>query len=427
MTTTTDLAERVREQAQAAKAASRELAKLSTDVKNRSLFNAADALKARRDDILAANQRDYDDSKAAGLDEEVLDKLLITPTRLEAMIEGVRGVAALPDPIGESFDNRTLPNGLQVGRRRVPLGVIAVIFEARPDVTTDIPSLCLKSGNAAFLRGGKEAINSNGILTSIFRDAIAEAGVTPEAVQFVESTDRALVGEILKMRGLIDLVVPRGGTGLIQFVAENATMPAITGGRGVCHIFVDRRADLDMAERIIKSDKIRRPAACNAVDGILIHRDIAQEALPVIGAALADAGVELRCDPESLAVLRKHGVAHLKPVSPDDWGKEFLAYVAAIKVVDGMDEALDHIQRYGTDHSEVIITEDYASAQRFVNEVDASVVLVNAGMGFNDGGQLGLGAEVVTSTEKFHARGPIGLRELTSSKWTVFGSGQARL
>ena len=417
----------IRKQAQAAKAASRELAKLSTEVKNRALLNVAQALEAHEADILAANQRDYDESRADGLGEEVLDKLLITPNRLQAMIEGVRGVAALPDPVGESFDVRVLPNGLQVGRRRVPLGVIAIIFEARPDVTTDIPSLCLKSGNAAFLRGGKEAINSNRTLATIFRDAIAGAGVTPECVQFVESTDRALVGDILRMREHIDLVVPRGGSGLIQFVAENATMPAITGGRGVCHIYVDRRADVDMAKSIVVSDKIRRPAACNAVDAVLVHRDIAEQALPVIGAELAGAGVELRCDDDSLAVLEAHNVSNTRPASPGDWGTEFLALVAAIKVVDSLDEALDHIQRYGTEHSEVIVTEDYAAAQRFLNEVEASAVLVNAGMGFNDGGQLGLGAEVVISTEKLPARGPIGLRELTSYKWTVLGSGQVRL
>ena len=424
MTTTVD--QGLLGQAKAVKAASRLLAKVGTEVKNRALLNIAQALEVQEKEVLAANDQDYQEGKRNGLGEEVLDKLLLNPKRIASMIEGVRSIVALPDPIGESFDSRVLPNGLEIARRRVPLGVVAVIYEARPDVSVDIPSLCLKAGNGVILRGGKEAFNSNQTLSSLVRVAIAEAGLPADVVQFVASTDRALVGELLKMREQIDLVVPRGGTGLIQYVAENATMPAITGGRGVCHTYVDRTADPAMASAIAVSDKVRRPAACNSLDALLVHREIAELALPLIAAAMAKESVELRCDPESLAILERAGAGTIQPASQEDWGKEFLALVAAVKVVDGLDEAIEHIERYGSGHSEVIITEDYSAAKRFVNEVDASMVLVNAGMGFNDGAQLGLGAEVVTSTNKFHARGPIGLRELTSYKWTVYGQGQVR-
>lgn len=426
MTTTTNETDRLYEQARAAKAASKELAKLSSEVKNRALLNLADALEAREDEIMAANRADLDLSQDAGLTGEMLGRLELSAGGFRSMVASVRSVASLPDPIGQMEDVRVLDNGLRIGRRRVPLGVIASIYESRPEVTVDIPSLCLKSGNAAFLRGGKEAINCNKTLAAIVRSAIAEEGVPPDAVQFVESTDRALVAELLKMDDWIDLIVPRGGGGLIEFVEKNASMPAITGGRGVNHIYVDRSADPDMAAEIIYNAKVQKPAVCNAVDGVLVHRSIAETGLPRIGAALASADVDLRCDPDSLRILLDGGVKPIRPAEESDWGYEFCALIASIRVVDGFDQALEHIDRYGSGHSEAIITNDYAAAQRFVNEVDAAAVFVNASMRFNDGAQFGLGAEVGISTDKLHARGPMGLREITSYKWVVMGDGQVR-
>ena len=426
MTTIANEVERLHEQARAAKTASKQLAKLSTAVKNRALLNMATALEANREEILAANKLDCELNQDSGLTGEMLDRLELSQAGFVGMVAGVRTVAALPDPIGQMEDVRVLENGLQIARRRVPLGVIASIYEARPEVTVDIPALCIKSGNAAFLRGGKEAINCNKTLAGIVRDAIEQAGVPRDAVQFVESTDRALVGEMLKMKDQIDLIVPRGGGGLIAFVADNATMPAITGGRGVNHIYVDRSADRHMAVEIIHNAKVQRPAVCNAVDAILVHRSIAEVVLPMIGDSLASANVDIRCDPDSLRILLDHGVKGIRPVDEEDWGYEFSALIAAVRVVNDLDDALEHIERYGSGHSEAIITNDYAATQRFLNEVDAAAVFVNSSMRFNDGGAFGLGAEVGISTDKFHARGPMGLREITSYKWVVLGSGQIR-
>ena len=375
---------------------------------------------------MAANRADLELSQDAGLTGEMLGRLELSTGGFRSMVASVRSVASLPDPIGQMEYVRVLDNGLRIGRRRVPLGVIASVYESRPEVTVDIPTLCLKSGNAAFLRGGKEAINCNKTLAGIVRSAIAEEGVPPDAVQFVESTDRALVAELLKMDDWIDLIVPRGGGGLIEFVEKNASMPAITGGRGVNHIYVDRSADPDMAADIIYNAKVQKPAVCNAVDGVLVHRSIAETALPRVGAALASADVDLRCDPDALRILLDGGVKPIRPAEESDWGYEFCALIASIRVVDGFDEALEHIDRYGSGHSEAIITNDYAAAQRFVNEVDAAAVFVNASMRFNDGAQFGLGAEVGISTDKLHARGPMGLRELTSYKWVVRGKGHTR-
>ena len=409
-----------------ARAASRALAKTSTSVKNQALQGVADALAARKEEILAANWQDIDAGRRDGLSEQLLGRLALDGNKLEGMAGDVRKVAELADPTEESFDETTLANGLDVAKRRVPLGVIGVIYESRPNVTIDISSLCLKSGNAVILRGGKEAIRSNGVLAQITRDAIAEAGIADDAVQFVESTDRALVGEMLGMTEYIDLIVPRGSAELVRRVGREAQMPAITGGIGVCHTFVDKTADVDMAVDIAFNAKTSSPYVCNALDTLIVHSGIASEFLPKVAGRLGDAGVELRCDRRARSVIGNSNGVTVASASEEDWGTEFLALTAAIKVVDSLDEALEHIELYGSGHTDVIVTDDDSSSQRFLNEVDSGVVLVNASSRFNDGGQLGLGAEVAISTNKMHARGPIGLKELTSYKWTVVGSGQVR-
>ncbi|PKB67093.1 MAG: glutamate-5-semialdehyde dehydrogenase [SAR202 cluster bacterium Io17-Chloro-G4] len=412
--------------AKAARAASRLLSRLSADIKNRALLNIATALESQQDAVLEANQDDYAAAQKDGMDDAMLDRLLLSPERLADMASDVRRVAALPDPVGESLDMTTLPNGLLVSKRRVPLGVIASIYESRPNVTVDISVLCLKSGNACLLRGGKESLKSNTALVKLIRDAIGQAGMTPEAVQFVDNTDRALVDIILGMKEHIDLIVPRGGTGLINFVKEHAAMPAITGGVGVCHTYVDQAADLDKASDIIFNAKVQRPTVCNALDTVLVHSDVATKCLPLMAKGLAVAGVVLHCDSRALSALGPNPGIEATPANEDDWGREFLSLTAAVRVVDSLDEALEHIETYGSGHSEAIVTEDYSAAMRFLDEVDAAAVFVNASTRFTDGSQLGLGAEVGISTQKFHARGPMGLRELTSYKWVIMGSGQVR-
>jgi glutamate-5-semialdehyde dehydrogenase len=410
----------------AAKAAARRLAYLSTDVKNRALSNIAADLLAKRDRILPANQEDIAAGKASGMGEALLDRLLIDDSRLRGMSQDVLTVAALPDPVGEVFDMRTMANGLAIGRKRVPLGVIGAIYESRPNVTIDISALCLKSGNAVILRGGKEAIHTNSALVRLVLEAANRAGMPEGCVQFVDNTDRSLVEHLLKMNDYIDLLIPRGSAQLIRLVAETATMPVVTGGIGVCHTYVDRRADAGKAAAIVYNAKVQRPTVCNALDCVLIHSEIAGTCLPVIAAELAKASVELRCDERSLAILQSSTGIKTRPAVAQDWGMEFLALVAAIRVVDSLDEALEHIERYGSGHSEAIVTEDYSAAMRFLNEVDAACVYVNASTRFTDGGQFGLGAEVGISTQKMHARGPLGLKELTSYKWIIFGDGQVR-
>jgi len=411
---------------QAAKAASRRLAYLPTETKNRALANIAEDILNGCATIIEANRLDYEAAQAAGMNASMLDRLLLDGTRLEAIANDVMTVAALPDPVGEIFDMRSLPNGLQLGRKRVPLGVIGAIYESRPNVTIDISALCLKSGNAIILRGGKEAIHSNSALVDVVVGALARAGVPEGAVQFIENTDRELVGHFLKMRESVDLMIPRGGAGLINFVIEQAAMPVVSGGIGVCHTYIDRRADIDSAVAIAYNAKVQRPTVCNALDTLLVHKDIAPDYLPRLAAEWAKAGVEIHCDRRALSILGPGNDAKLVAATEDDWGKEFLALVGAVKVVDSLDEALAHIERYGSGHSEAIVTEDYASAMRFLNEADAACVYVNASTRFTDGSQFGLGAEVGISTQKMHARGPLGLRELTTYKWIIFGNGQIR-
>ena len=409
-----------------AKAASRKLAYLSSEVKNIALHNISDDLLAKKDEILAANQIDYKEAEASGMSAAMLDRLLLNPSRLESIAQDVVAVAALPDPVGEVFDMHTLPNGLLVGKKRVPLGVIGALYESRPNVTIDISVLCLKSGNAVILRGGKEAVHSNSALAEVVQEASIRAGVPEGAVQFIENTDRMLVNHLLKMNDVIDLIIPRGGAELIKFVSENATMPVVSGGIGVCHTLVDKSADIKKAVAIAFNAKVQRPTVCNALDTLLVHADIAQRYLPLVAAEWAKAGVEMHCDKRAFSILKPQPSLKLVPSVSEDWGKEFLSLVAAIKVVDSLDEALEHIERYGSGHSEAIITEEYQAAMRFLNEVDAACVYVNASTRFTDGGQFGLGAEVGISTQKLHARGPLGVKELTSYKWIIFGSGQVR-
>ena len=410
----------------AARKASRKLARLSTEDKNRVLLNLVGLLRSDQADVLSANLSDYQEAKSDGMDESLLDRLLLTSERLNGTADEVQRVAELTDPIGEVIETNSQPNGLITSRRRVPLGVVGSIYEARPNVTVDIFGLCLKSGNACILRGGKETIRSNTALVSMLRKALSDAGVTTDAVQFVDNPDRALVDHLLKMNEYIDLLVPRGGASLVKFVAENATMPAVTGGIGVCHTYVDRAADLKMAAEIVHNAKVRRPSICNALDTVLVHLEIAADGLPLIAKELTASGVELHCDNRALSILGPDAPDLAMPANEDDWGKEFLSLTAAVKVVDSLDDALEHIETYGSGHSEAIITEDDAAATRFLGEVDAAAVYVNASTQFTDGGQFGLGAEVGISTQKFHARGPMGLKELTSYKWVIVGKGHVR-
>ena len=411
---------------QAAQKASRKLARLSTEDKNAVLMNLVDLLRSDQKDVLEANRADYEEAESEGLEESLLDRLLLTSDRLNGTADEIQRVAELPDPIGEVIETSSLPNGLTTSRRRVPLGVVGSIYESRPNVTIDIFGLCLKSGNACILRGGKETIRSNTALVTVLRKALTKAGVTTDVVQFVDNPDRVLVDAMLKMDGYIDLLVPRGGASLVKFVAENATMPAVTGGIGVCHTYVDRSADLEMAAEIVHNAKVRRPSICNALDTLLIHSEVAVNGLPIIAKALSASGVELRCDNRALSILGPHSSEVAIPANEDDWGREFLSLTAAVKVVDSFNDALEHIETYGSGHSEAIVTEDKSAATRFLDEVDAAAVYVNASTQFTDGGQFGLGAEVGISTQKFHARGPMGLKELTSYKWVVVGKGQVR-
>ncbi len=428
--TTAPAASELIAKAKAARRASRELRKLSSSQKDNALRAIADALDADNAAVLDANSLDMAAGRDAGLSEAVLGRLLLNESRLAGMANDLRAIAALPDPVGESFDSRALGNGIRIERRRVPLGVIGCVYESRPNVTTDIAGLCLKSGNAVVLRGGKEAVHSNAALVGIVKRGLEDAGVTPEAVQFVTDTDRAVVDQMIRLNEHLDLFIPRGGENLIKYVRENATVPSVTGGIGVVHVYVDASANPQMAQSIVYNAKTQRPDVCNALDTLLIHSAVAAPTLPAIAAELTAAGVELRCDQRALALI---GPAEspetggtVRPAAPEDFGQEFLSLTMSIRVLDSIDEAIEHIEQYGSGHTEAIVTEDYSAAARFTDEIEASVVLVNASTRFNDGGQLGLGAEVAISTNKLHARGPMGLRELTSYKWVAQGGGQVR-
>jgi len=411
---------------QRAKAAARQLATVSTADKNAALRAIAAQLRADMDTILAANEQDVADAHTNGLSDALIDRLRLTPARLEAIATDVEHVVELHDPVGERFDERTLPNGLRVHRRRVPIGVIGVIYEARPNVTVDVATLCLKTGNAVILRGGKETTRSNAALVQSIQNALQATGLPDDAVQVIADPSRERVLELLRLDQYVDMIIPRGGAGLHRFCREHATIPVITGGIGVCHIYVDSSANVEQAVPIIHNAKVQRPSVCNALDTLLVERSIAPQLLPLVAADLAAAGVELRVADEALPLLTDKG-ATVVPATPSDWGTEFLALILSIKLVAGLDEALEHIQRYSTGHSDAILTEDAATATRFIDEVDSAAVLVNASTRFNDGGQLGLGAEVAVSTQKLHARGPMALQELTTYKWVVEGNGHVRL
>ncbi len=421
MTTT---ASEIEIKAREAKAAARKLSTISTQVKNAALNGLADALGAHAAEILAANAKDLERARADGLSAAVIDRLTLNEDRLAAIAKDVRTVASLPDPVGESLEMRTLPNGMMVGKMRVPFGVIGAIYENRPNVTVDIASLCLKAGSATILRGGKEALQSNIVLGRVIDAALAAAGVPEGAVQIIESSDRAIIGEMLAMKQYIDLMVPRGGEELIRFVEKNATMPVLIGGIGVCHTYIDRDADLVKARDIVVNAKTRRYSVCNALDTVIIHADVAAAVLPQLADALVEKGVELRCDERSYAALEgRPGVVR---ATGEDYGKEFLSLVASVKVVDSYDDAVDFIYRYSSGHSDAIVTENYTTAMRFLREVDTAVCYVNASTQFTDGAQFGLGAEIIDATQKFHARGPVGLREICTYKWIVFGNGHVR-
>ena len=407
-----------------AKAAARQLIKAGTAQKDRALGFIVEAIMTAEDDILAANAKDLATGQEMGLSEAMLDRLKLTHERLLDICDGVHTVIRLADPVGEDMDSRLLGNGLRVSKRRIPIGVIGVIYESRPNVTVDIAALCLKSSNAAILRGGKESVNSNRALARAVVAGCVEAGLPEHTVQLIQSTDRALVRELMRANDYVDMIIPRGGAGLHQFAIENATVPVITGGIGICHLYIDQAADLNKVAPIAVNAKVQKPSVCNALDTILVHQSVAEAALPLVAQAYAEHGVEMRCEPRAHKILQ--GKPGVKPAQNGDFDTEFLALIAAVKVVDNLDEALDHIYAHSTKHSEAIITEDYRTANRFVDELDSCAVFVNASTRFNDGGQFGLGAEVAVSTQRLHARGPMGLKELTTYKWVVFGDGQVR-
>jgi glutamate-5-semialdehyde dehydrogenase len=416
----------LKEKGNLAKSASKKLAFLSADIKNKALLNISKALLARQNEILKANKLDYKKAEISGMSAAMLDRLMLSSSRLQGIAQDVKTVASLPDPVGEVIEERTLLNGLQLIKKRVPLGVIGAIYESRPNVTVDISVLCLKAGNACILRGGKESLHSNLALGKIVQETAYQAGIPEGAVQLIESIDRSLVDHMLEMKGVIDLIVPRGGAGLIKFVIENAAMPVVAGGIGVCHTYIDSKADINKAVAIAYNAKVQRPTVCNALDTLLVHVNIAKKYLPLIAAEWGKAGVEMHCDGRALAILKPDASLKLATAKDEDWGKEFLALIAAIKVVDSLDEAIEHIEHYGSGHSEAIITEDKAAATRFLNEVDAACVYANASTRFTDGGQFGMGTEIGISTQKFHARGPMALKEITSYKWVIIGNGQVR-
>ena len=404
-----------------AKRAARKLSSLSAERKNRVLLRMADALMERRDFIRTENDKDLEAGRKKGLSSAMLDRLNLSDKAMSAMISGLHEVAALPDPVGEVTEMVRRPNGIMVGRMRIPLGVIGMIYESRPNVTVDAAALCLKAGNSILLRGGSEAIHSNLALARVLQDALAAEDIDAAAIQVIPVTDRAAVTFMLGLEEQIDLIIPRGGEGLIRFVAENSRIPVLKHYKGVCHVFVDDTADYDMAINIVMNAKVQRPGVCNALESLLVHEKIADTFLPKVAAELRQAGVEIRGCARTCAL-----VPFAVPAADSDWGMEFLDLILAVRVVDGLDSALEHIARHGSQHTEAIITNSYANGQRFLREVDASAVMINASTRFSDGGQFGLGAEIGISTTKLHAYGPMGLKELTTRKFIVYGEGQVR-
>jgi len=405
----------------AAKSAAQKLAVLDTNTKNTALLAMADALVDNADFIISENTKDLNGGRASGMSESLLDRLALSIERIAAMADGIRQIVALPDPIGEVLHMTKRPNGLKIGKVRVPLGVIAIIYEARPNVTADAAALCLKAGNAVILRGGKEAINSNAAIESVMMSAAIAAGMPDGCMSLVKDTTRESATALMRMNEYVDVIIPRGGAGLIRAVVENATVPAIETGTGNCHIYVDKHADLAMAAEIVINAKTSRPSVCNAAEKLLVHKDIADKFLPEILPQLASAGVEIRGGECVRAIYPS-----VTPVTDDDWKCEYLDLVIAVRIVENFDTAIAHINEHGSKHSEAIVTRDYASSQKFLDEVDAAAVYVNASTRFTDGFEFGFGAEIGISTQKMHARGPMGLNELTTVKYVVYGSGQVR-
>ena len=409
----------------AAKAASYKLALLSSREKNRVLETIADELEAQTESILSANVQDVEQARANGLSDAMLDRLALTPARLKAIADDVRQVCNLADPVGQVIDGGLLDSGLRLERRRVPLGVIGVIYEARPNVTVDVASLCLKTGNAVILRGGKETYRTNAATVAVIQKALEACGLPAAAVQSIDNPDRALVAEMLRMDKYIDMLIPRGGAGLHKLCREQSTIPVITGGIGVCHIYVDDTAEIAPALKIIVNAKTQRPSTCNTVETLLVHQDIAARFLPALSQQMAQSGVTLHGDEMALATL-KAGPANVVAVKAEEYDDEFLSLDLNVKIVTSLDDAIAHIREHGTQHSDAILTRTLRNADRFVNEVDSSAVYVNASTRFTDGGQFGLGAEVAVSTQKLHARGPMGLEALTTYKWVGFGDDTIR-
>lgn len=413
--------ELVKDKAQAAKQAAAKLAVTSTAVKNAALLAMAAALEAQQAEILAANERDMTAAAAKGMKSSMLDRLKLTAERISGMADGLRQVAGLADPVGNVIDGKTLPNGLHITKIRVPLGVIGIIYEARPNVTADAAGLCLKSGNAVILKGGSEAMESNKTVTAILAQAAEGAGIPAGSIQFIDTSDRQAVQDLIHMNGLVDVVIPRGGAGLIQAVVRNASVPVIETGAGVCHTYVDKDADVEMAMKIAFNAKVQRPSVCNAMETLLVHKDIADKFLPMMLMMYNSSAVEIRGDE---AVQEYSGQVH--PVTEEDWSTEYGDLRLSVKIVDSIEEAMAHIAKYGTGHSECIVTNNYQAAQLFQYTVDAAAVYVNASTRFTDGNEFGFGAEIGISTQKLHARGPMALPELTSTKYLINGNGQVR-
>jgi glutamate-5-semialdehyde dehydrogenase len=420
---------KLKEMGKQARAASRQMARRATQQKDAALRDLAENLRGAMEEILEANQADLAAGEAAGLTPALLDRLMLNESRLESIASDLGALASLPDPVGEIFDAATLPNGLRLHKQRVPLGVLGVIYEARPNVTMDVAGLALKTGNAAILRGGSETLRSNLALVKVIQRSLTQSGLPQDAIQYIDDPDRQRVFELLQMQDEVDMLIPRGGAALHQFCRENSRIPVITGGIGICHLFVDESADLEASLEVIFNAKVQRPSVCNALDTALVHRSIAADFLPRVVDHLSTAGVTFRASDSASAYL-KRGQAGLPPcvsaAGAQDFDTEWLSLVLGLKVVDGLDEAMQHISQHSTGHSDGILTQDEANAQRFIDEIDSAAVYVNASTRFTDGGQFGLGAEVAISTQRLHARGPMGLRELTTYKWVVQGDYQVR-
>ena len=394
---------------------------LSTSRKNEALYKAAEALEAAEEKLIAANAEDVRIAREKGMAAGLLDRLTLNPARVKGMADGLRQVAALEDPVGEVLSMKQRPNGLMIGQKRVPLGVVGIIYEARPNVTADAFGLCFKTGNAVILKGGSDALHSNEAIVAVLKEALVACGLPETAVQLIGSTDRQVTAQFMKMNEYVDVLIPRGGAGLIRTVVRESTVPVIETGTGNCHIYVDASADQDMAVEILYNAKTQRIGVCNACESLVVHESIVKGFLPKAAAKLAEKKVELRGDAQAQAAC-----ADVIPATEEDWGTEYLDYILSIKTVSGLDEAIAHINRYNTGHSEAIVTSDYANAQRFLDEIDAAAVYVNASTRFTDGGEFGFGAEIGISTQKLHARGPMGLKELTSTKYIIYGNGQVR-